>query len=139
MRNIRTREKSHSIRPAPHRISRAVLWLAPILLVILLPVRADAQYSTAQPVDQNKSAHDRQTVTGCLQKGDEPGGFVLSGDDGKVWELKSGSDIKLAENVGHKVKVTGSRFHESTLKEETMERDEKKEAGGKEYADLKVA
>jgi hypothetical protein len=73
-----------------------------------------------------------------LQKGDEPGGFVLSGDDGKVWELTSDSGVKLAEHVGHKVRVSGSRFSESALQEEKRENDEKKEAGGREYADLKV-
>ena len=124
-------------RTASHRISWAALWLIPILLVSLFPVRTSGQQSP-KAAGEDKAAQAQQSVTGCLQKGDEPGGFILSGDDGKAWELKSGGSVKLAEHVGHKVKVTGASFHESSTKEEKKERNEKKEAGGKEYADLKV-
>jgi hypothetical protein len=121
-----------------HRISRAMLWLVPILVVTLFPIRASGQESAAKEAREEKAEHSPQSVTGCLQKGDEPGGFVLTGDDGKTWELKSVGGVKLDEHVGHKVTVTGSRSHESKKEEEKMEKAEKKEAGGKEYNDLKV-
>lgn len=78
-----------------------------------------------------------QSVTGCLKKGDEAGGFTIAGDDGKVWELHS-KKVKLSEHVGHKVTVTGMVAKESKATEDKMEANEKKEASGKEYGDLKV-
>ena len=74
---------------------------------------------------------------GYTQKGGEEGGFILAGDDGSTWEL-SGKTVKLDEHVGHKVKLTGTPVHGSKAHEATMEANEKKESGGKEYADLKV-
>ena len=121
-----------------HRISRAMFWLVPILVVTLFPVRAGGQESAAKEAREEKAEHASQSVTGCLQKGDEAGGFLLASDDGKTWELK-GHSVKLADHVGHKVTVTGSQTHESKKQEEKMEKDEKKEAGGKEYGDLKVS
>ena len=123
-------------RIVSHRISRTLLWLVPILLVILFPARLSGQES-AKDAREEKTEHSRQNVTGCLQKGHEPGGFVLVADDGKTWELTS-SGVKLADHIGHKVTVTGSRIHESKMQEEKREKDEKKEAGGREYGDLKV-
>src|SRR6266852_4320633 len=112
-------------------ISRMLLWLAPVLLLTLFPPRLGGQEAPTK-----NSAAD-QSVTGCLQKGDEAGGFVLAGDDGKTWELSS-KTVKLAEHVGHKVKVTGPSVKESKAREEIKEKNEKKEAAGKEYADLRV-
>jgi hypothetical protein len=120
-----------------HKISRKTLWLVPILLVILFPVRVSGQES-AKEAREDGADHSRQTVTGCLQKGNEPGGFVLTGDDGKSWELTAGGGVKLADHIGHKITLTGSRLHQSAIQEEKREKDEKKEAGGKEFADLKV-
>jgi hypothetical protein len=115
-----------------HKISRAALWMAPVLLLALFPLRLSGQETAAN----NSKAE--QSVTGCLQKGDEPGGFVLAGEDGKTWELSS-KTVKLAEHVGHKVKVTGSSVQESKANEDQKEKNEKKESAGKEYADLKVS
>jgi len=78
-----------------------------------------------------------QSVTGCLQKGAEAGGFTIAGDDGKVWELHS-KKVKLSEHLGHKVTVTGTAAKESKATEDKMEASEKKEASGKEYGDLRV-
>jgi preprotein translocase subunit YajC len=92
--------------------------------------------SSAQ-TDENKEKASMQSVTGCLQKGDEPGGFTIAGDDGKVWELQS-KKVKLSDHVGHTVTVTGSVAKGSQSTEDKMESSEKKEAAGKEYSDLKV-
>lgn len=85
--------------------------------------------------DESKAS--MQSVTGCLQKGDEAGGFTISGDDGKLWELHS-SKVKLSDHVGHTVTVSGSAGKQSKTIEEKIEPSEKKEAAGKEYNDLKV-
>jgi hypothetical protein len=79
-------------------------------------------------------------VTGCLQKGDEPCEFSITGDDGKTWDLRSRT-VKLSEHVGHKVTVTGVRHHETKAKEakeEKMEKKENKEAGREANADLRI-
>src|SRR5258705_12744176 len=93
-----------------HRISRAMFWLVPILVLTLFPVRAGGQESAAKEAREEKVEHASQSVTGCLQKGDEAGGFLLDSDDGKTWGLKS-HNVKLADHVGHKVTVTGSQTH----------------------------
>jgi hypothetical protein len=121
-----------------HRISRAILWLVPILVVTLFPLRASGQESAATEAREEKAEHRSQSVTGCLQKGAEASGFVLRSEDGKTWELMSGGSVQLADHVGHKVTVTGAPTHESKTQEEKMEKDEKKEADGKVYGDLTV-
>ena len=121
-----------------HRIFRAALWLVPIAVVTLFPPRLSGQESATTEAREEKAEHSTQSVTGCLQKGHEPGGFTVTGDDGKVWELSKGGGVDLAAHVGHKVTVTGSAIHESKMHEEKMEKEEKQEASGKEYADLKV-
>jgi preprotein translocase subunit YajC len=88
-------------------------------------------------MDDSKAKASSQSVTGCLQKGDEAGGVTITGADGKVWELHS-KKVKLSEHVGHTVTVTGAAVKQSKATEEKMEPSEKKEASGKEYGDLRV-
>jgi hypothetical protein len=46
------------------------------------------------------------TITGCLQKGDEPGEYEIKDTDGKEYGLRSKS-VNLADHLDHKVTVTG--------------------------------
>jgi len=46
-----------------------------------------AFYLTTAAFSQAKSASGKTTVTGCLQKGDEPDEFSLTGEDGKTYGL----------------------------------------------------
>jgi hypothetical protein len=121
--------------------SRVSLWLIAVLLVSVCPISLRAQESAAQEKSEekmeHKSAKHTQSVTGCLQKGGEAGGFALTSEDGKMWELRS-EKVKLAGHVGHKVTVTGSPAHHSKAHEEKMAQEETKEAAGKEYSDLSV-
>ena len=114
-----------------HKIAKLAFWLIPILCLSLCPVALIAQ--TAAP---EKKAEKSQTVTGCLQKGDEPGEFSITGEDGKTWGLRSTS-VKLDEHLGHKVTVTGSTTHE-TKAEEKKEGQVENAASKAEYADLTV-
>ena len=57
-----------------------------------------------------KSKSDIRDVTGCLSKGDSANEFVLSGDDGSMWEVKS-SRVNLGKHVGHTVTLTGVVSH----------------------------
>lgn len=113
-----------------------LLWLFPILC-LSLSVLAYGQ-SSAQNDERGKNSNNTKSVTGCLQKGAEPGGFTVTGEDGKVWELRS-RKVDLADHVGHKVTVTGAVTHESKAHEEKMAASEQKEAGEKEHADLRVS
>jgi hypothetical protein len=81
----------------------------------------------------NKSGN--KTVTGCLQKGDEADEFSLTGEDGKLYELRS-SSVKLAEHVGHKVTVSGKFKAEGYEKDEAKEN---KESGKPEAGDIQVS
>jgi hypothetical protein len=114
-----------------HKIAKLAFWLIPILCLSLCPAALIAQ--TAAP---EKKAEKSQTVTGCLQKGDEAGEFSLKGEDGKTWGLRSTS-VKLDQHIGHQVTVTGSTTHET--KAEEKKEGQVENAGSKtEYADLTV-
>jgi len=114
-----------------HKIAKLAFWLIPILCLSLCPVALIAQ--TAAP---EKKAEKSQTVTGCLQKGDEAGEFSIKGEDGKTWGLRSTS-VKLDQHIGHQVTVTGSTTHET--KAEEKKEGQVENAGSKtEYGDLTV-
>ena len=114
-----------------HKIAKLAFWLIPMLCLSLYPVALIAQ--TAAP---EKKAEKSQTVTGCLQKGDEAGEFSIKGEDGKTWGLRSTS-VKLDQHIGHQVTVTGSTTHET--KAEEKKEGQVQNAGSKtEYADLTV-
>jgi hypothetical protein len=87
---------------------------------------------------EQKEMSSEATATGCLQKGDEPNGFTLTGEDGKVWELRT-SKVSLSEHVGHKVTITGSPVKADSSTEKKVASSETKEASGKEHGDLKVS
>jgi|ERR1044071_2259618 hypothetical protein len=53
-----------------------------------------------------KDKADVRAVTGCLAKGDSAKEFVLKGNDGSTWEVRS-SKVALADHVGHTVTATG--------------------------------
>ena len=54
-----------------------------------------------------KDKADVRDVTGCLSKGDSANEFLLTGNDGSTWEVRS-SKVALAEHVGHTVTATGA-------------------------------
>lgn len=51
-----------------------------------------------------------RAVTGCLSKGDSANEFLLTGNNGSTWEVRSDS-VALADHVGHTVKATGAVSH----------------------------
>ena len=83
------------------------------------------------------AAQKTTSATGCVQKGIEPHGYYLTGDDGKVWEL-SAKSVKLDKLVGETATVVGREVKESKAFEAKMESNEMKEAAGKPYADFYV-
>jgi len=72
------------------------------------------------------------TVTGCLQKGTQPGEVTITGADGKSYDLRSDS-VKLDKHIGHQVTVTGTASPETKAeekKEGQVEKASSKEAIG---------
>jgi hypothetical protein len=107
-----------------------------VFLMGLQTSKSAAQEQKTSPA-QKKPSRQSFSVTGCLQKGVEAGGYFIAAEDGKVWELSS-KMVKLDEHVGHKVSLTGYQLHRSKAVEEKMAESEKAEAAGKEYADMRV-
>src|SRR5580704_8226435 len=97
-----------------------------------------AQDPMSEKKPDHKAMSSGVTVTGCLQKGDEPKGFMLTGEDGKIWELR-GSEVNLSEHAGHRVTITGSSVKAADSTEKKVGESETKEANGKEHGDLKVS
>lgn len=123
------------------RIFKLSHWLVLIVFVSFCPLALHAQEGTVQERQADKAkqkpAHHTQTVTGCLQTGDEAGEFSLISEDGKTWGLES-SSVKLDEHVGHKVTVTGSIMHESKAQEK-KEVQVENASSKEEFADLRVS
>jgi opacity protein-like surface antigen len=91
---------------------------------------------SAQANQDQKPVNHQKTVTGCLQKGDQPGQVTLTGADGKSWDLRSDS-VKLDQHIGHQVTVTGTATRE-TKAEEKKEGQVEKASSKEAYGDLSV-
>jgi len=105
-------------------------------MVLFLGLSTALLYGAPQ-MGSDKAAAD-QTITGCLQKGSEAGGFFLVSDH-KHWELYPATGVDLSEHVGHKVTVTGTVAHRTSAQEEKSQASEKKEMGKMAHADLNVS
>lgn len=78
------------------------------------------------------AASQLMTVTGCLQKGTQPGEVSITGADGKSYDLRSNS-VRLDQHIGHQVTVTGTATPETKAeekKEGQVEKASSKEAIG---------
>src|SRR3979411_21390 len=112
------------------------------MLLCLILVGLAASWAVVQDeTSDSKSKSEVRTVTGCLSKGDSAKEFLLTGNDGSTWEVRS-SRVALAKHVGHTVTATGvvsnAKLH--NMKEDTKEMA--KDAGMKksdsEHGHLKV-
>ena len=93
-------------------------------------------YVTPLTAAQEKPTNGKTSVTGCLQKGDEPGEYSITGEDGKTYGLRSKA-VNLSQHLGHKVTITGTLRPESAEKEKDEAAEhEKKEAA--EAGDIRV-
>jgi hypothetical protein len=114
--------------------------LAFVLFVPLVFRAQDTATATPQEKQNKKPMSHTKIVTGCLQKGDEPGEFSITSKDGRTWGLRSNS-VKLEQHVGHQVTVTGSAHRESKAQEKAEEKKEgqmENAAGKEEYGHLRV-
>ncbi|HLN30402.1 MAG TPA: hypothetical protein VK395_21850 [Gemmataceae bacterium] len=108
-----------------------------LYLALFVSLSSVLFYAAPQMADEKTSA--AQTVTGCLQKGTESGGFFLISTEDKHWELYPNTDVSLADHVGHTITVTGTLAHRSKAQEEKSQPSEQKEIGGKKHNDLQVS
>jgi SH3 domain-containing YSC84-like protein 1 len=102
--------------------------------------KTQARQEQQEKKAEQKPTRHVETITGCLQKGDEPGEFSIIGKDGKTWELHS-TNVKLDKHLGHTVTVAGSRTDESKAQEKAEEKKEgqvEKASSKEKYADLSV-
>src|SRR6266481_2729809 len=78
--------------------------------------------SLTTPFALGKAKGEVRDITGCLSKGDSTHEFLLTGNDGSTWEVRS-SRVPLAEHVGHTVTATGvvSNAKMHNMKEDAKE------------------
>src|SRR5437868_8964525 len=111
------------------------------LFVLLALTLALGGYVVHTASSQEHPASGKKSVTGCLQKGDDPGEYSITGEDGKTYGLRSKS-VDLSQHLGHKVTVTGTLGAESAETEkgeaEEHEKKEAAEAGDIRVTDLKM-
>ena len=88
-----------------------------------------------------KDKADVRDVTGCLSKGDSAKEFLLTGNDGSTWEVRS-SKVALSKHVGHTVTATGvvSNATMHNMKEDAKEaaKDSGMKKTDNEHGHLKV-
>jgi len=75
----------------------------------------------AAQAKMHRPAHKKVTVTGCLQKGDEPNEYTISGKDNVAYDLEGTASLSLKDHVGHKVTVTGASVTKMKSEEEKKE------------------
>jgi hypothetical protein len=83
---------------------KTVVFLA--ILFGLAPGFTFAQDTASTP----KPKSEVRTITGCLSKGDSANEFLLTGNDGSTWEVRS-KRVTLADHVGHTVTAHGVVSH----------------------------
>jgi hypothetical protein len=94
-----------------------------VLLVLGFAVLASASAKTLMGDDRRsvtRSKDDSITVTGCLYDAGADNKFTITGQNGKMYLLKS-SKVALKDHVRHEVAVTGS------IKEDDDDEDENPE------------
>ena len=104
-----------------------------MVLIIFVALTATSICAVAQTPPE-------QTVTGCLQKGLEPGGFFLIAANNQHWELYQNSRVPLADHVGQTVAVSGIfNPNRSVAQEEKSQPYEKQETGQRKHGDFEVS
>ncbi len=88
-----------------------------------------------------KDKADVRDVTGCLSKGEDAKEFLLTGNDGSTWEVRS-SKVALSKHLGHTVTATGvvSNAMMHNMKEDAKEaaKDSGMKKTDNEHGHLKV-
>ncbi len=112
------------------------------LLLSLILVCFSASWAIGQDTTSTpKSKATVRTITGCLTKGDSADEFMLTGNDGSTWEVKS-TKVALASHVGHTIEATGvvsnAKLHNMKEDAKDMAADSGMKKDDSEYGHLKV-
>jgi hypothetical protein len=102
-----------------------------ILLASAIAVSLSAS-GAAQTKGAKKAGRGSHSMTGCLQKGDEPNTYKLTNVEGtgpKTVEIVAASGVDLAPHVGHKVTITGATMRAKAAAKAEGTKDMKEERG----------
>jgi hypothetical protein len=119
------------------------LIFATLAFALLVPAVSLAQDAAQAPTASASATQAKQNpkapsmVTGCLQKGDQPGEITLTAADGKIYDLRSDT-VKFDEHVGHQVTATGTVTHQTAKAEEKKDGQVENAASKEAYGDLNV-
>jgi len=108
------------------------LGLAALLLVGLcsLPLLGQDNMQNSQTGPDRTARTPLQIkITGCLKKNAETGGYEVSDENGRTWEL-NGKKVDFAKHVYHVVSVSGHPISASKMPEGKSEPGQKPEGGG---------
>jgi len=112
--------------------SKLVLSFFALSGLVLLPAAGFANNGQDRGRDEDRGKV--REMTGCLQK--DGGEYELMADNGSTWELK-GDDSRLADHVGHTIRVTGTVDH-NKMHEEKEKAKEKTQDNPREHGHLTV-
>jgi hypothetical protein len=86
-----------------------------LLLAAMVAVGLAALPASAAKSEKKVKAGGSHSMTGCLEKGDEPNTFKLTSVEGKgaktVELVGMAAGVDLTPHVGHKVTITGSALN----------------------------
>lgn len=80
--------------------------LSRVLLCLIIAGCTTGWLLAQDNTGSDKSKSDSRTITGCLTQGDKASEFLLTGQDGSTWEVRS-STVALEKHVGHEIEATG--------------------------------
>jgi hypothetical protein len=114
-----------------------------IAMLLGLFLAAATSVSLAQDTTSSgKSKTEARTITGCIAQGTTSHSYVLNGNDGSTWDLKS-DKVVVADHVGHTVTVKGTVSHVTMHNTKEEAKDAAASVGMKktndEHGDLEVA
>lgn len=114
-----------------------------LVISLALGLMLLASVSLAQDTTSSgKSKAKNRTITGCLTQGSSADTFVLNGNDGSTWDVKSDS-VSHADHVGHTVSATGTVSNVTMHNAKEQAKDEAASAGmtksNNEHGDLQVS
>lgn len=124
----------HSLKLALSFIAFAVIGLGPAIRAQNTATESGQQ---APSPPANINTPHQILVTGCLKRGNEAGGYYIKDQNGKTWELVSGSSgIDLSAHVQHAVTITGKEV--TTPKDQEAAKQPSESAEGNPHSDLRV-
>ncbi len=113
-----------------HRAQCAWGWVGLVLISLcsLLLFGQDNTQNSQTPPGRTVRPPLQIVVTGCLKKNAETGGYYVSDENGRAWDLSS-KKVDLARHLFHTVSVSGHPMSVSKTPEGKSEAGQKPEGG----------